>query len=61
MASRRRDERESSGFGSKLTVWVVVILITIWASRDPHQALAVVHAIATAIGNAASHHSTSGH
>jgi hypothetical protein len=55
MASRRRDEHESSGFGSKLTVWVVVILITIWASRDPHQALAVVHAIATAIGNAANH------
>ena len=57
----RRIERESSGFGSKLTVWVAVILITIWASRDPHQALAVVHVIVTAIGNAASHHTTSGH
>jgi hypothetical protein len=53
--TRRRDERESSGFGSKLIVWAIVIGITIWASRDPHQALAVVHAIATAIGNAASH------
>jgi len=60
MASRRY-ERESSGFGRKLTAWVVVILITIWASRDPHQAAAVAHAIATAIGNAASHHGKSGH
>ena len=54
MASRRY-ERESSGFGSKLTVWVVVILITVWASRDPHQAAAVVHTIATAIASAADH------
>jgi hypothetical protein len=51
----RRYERESSGFGSKLTVWVVVILITVWASRYPHQAAAVVHTIATAIANAADH------
>lgn len=59
MASRRRDERESSGFGSKLTVWVIVILITVWASRDPHQAAAVVHAIATAIASAANHSKSS--
>jgi hypothetical protein len=55
MRMARRNDRESSGFGSKLTVWVIVILITVWASRDPHQALAVVHAIAAAIGNAANH------
>jgi hypothetical protein len=55
MASRRRNERESSGFGSKLTLWVIVILITVWASRDPHQALAVLHAIGAAIGNAVNH------
>jgi hypothetical protein len=55
MASRRRDDRESSGFGTKLTVWVIVILIAWWAGHDPHQALAVVHTIATAIGNAANH------
>jgi hypothetical protein len=53
--TRRRDERESSGFGSKLTIWVIVILITVWASRNPHQALTVVHAITTAIHNAANH------
>lgn len=60
MASRR-NERESSGFGRKLTAWVIVILITVWASRDPHQAAAVVHAIATAIGNAASHYGKHSH
>jgi hypothetical protein len=54
MASRR-DDREGSGFGRKLTVWVVVILITVWASREPHQAAAMVHTIATAIANAANH------
>jgi hypothetical protein len=54
MASRRR-ESESSGFGRKLTAWVIVILITVWASREPHQAAAMVHTIATAIANAANH------
>lgn len=54
--SSRRNERESSGFGRKLTAWVIVILITVWASRDPHQATAVVHTIATAIASAASHY-----
>jgi hypothetical protein len=61
MASRRRDEHESSGFGRKLTTWVIVILITVWASRDPQQAAAVVHAIGTAIGNAASHYGNRSH
>lgn len=59
MGMARRNDRESSGFGGKLTVWVVVILITIWASRDPHQALAVVHAIGTAISNATNHRKSS--
>jgi hypothetical protein len=54
MASRRNDH-EGNGFGRKLTVWVVVILVTVWASREPHQAAAVVHTIATAIANAANH------
>jgi len=53
--ARRNVSRESSGVGSKLAVWVIVILITVWASRTPHQALAVLHAIAAAIGNAANH------
>jgi hypothetical protein len=60
MASRR-NERESGGFGRKLTAWVVVILITIWASREPHQAAAVVHAFGTTIGNASSHYGKGSH
>lgn len=60
MASRR-NESESSGFGRKLTAWVVVILITIWASRDPHQAAAAAHAFGTAIGNAASRYGKGSH
>lgn len=52
----RRSERESSGIGRKLATWVIVILITVWAAREPHQAAAAVHSIATAIANAASHY-----
>jgi hypothetical protein len=55
MASRRND-RETSDFGRKLTGWVIVILITVWAAREPHQAAAAVHSIATAIASAASHY-----
>ena len=54
MASRR-NERETSEFGRKLITWAIVIAITVWASRDPHQAAAVAHAIATAIASAANH------
>jgi len=61
MASHRRDERESSGFGRNFTALVIVILITVWASRDPHQAAAVVHAIAAAVANAASHYGKHSH
>jgi hypothetical protein len=60
MASRRSDHKGSS-FARKFFIWSAVILITVWASRDPYQALAMVHAIATALGNAAGHHSTSSH
>lgn len=49
MRMARRNDRESSGFGSKLTVWVITILIATWAGHDPHQVLAVVHAIAAAV------------
>lgn len=57
MASRS----ESSGVGRKLTTWVIVILITVWAAREPHQAATAVHSIATAIASAASHHGKHAH
>lgn len=60
MASRRYDH-ETGGFGRKLTGWAIVILITIWAAREPHQAAAVVHSIAAATASAASHYGNRSH
>jgi len=57
----RRNDRESSGLGAKLTTWAAVILITIWSARNPHQAAAAVHTVATAIATAASHYGKHAH
>lgn len=55
MASRRY-EREGSGFAQKFVTWVIAALIIVWASRNPHQAAAIVHYIAATAAQLASHY-----
>jgi hypothetical protein len=55
MASRRND-REGSGIARKLITWIIIALIIVWASRNPHQAATVIRSIASGIANLASHY-----
>jgi hypothetical protein len=60
MASRRND-REGSGFAHKVVTWAIIALLIVWAARNPAQAAAVVHYIASAIATLASHYGKHGH
>jgi hypothetical protein len=51
-----RSDRGGSGLARKLTTWVVIALIIVWAARNPHQAADVVHSIASAAASLASHY-----
>jgi hypothetical protein len=51
MASRRRDERESSEFGLKLTACAVILGLTFWAGHDPAGAAIVVRHIGESIAS----------
>lgn len=55
MASRRNDRDTGSAIGGKLFAYAVVIVIVIWASRNPHQAESVLHAIGTALASWTAH------
>jgi hypothetical protein len=60
--ARRRYDREGGGFARKLATWAAIGLIVVWAARNPHQALTVIHYIASAIARLASHYGKhSGH
>jgi hypothetical protein len=52
--ARRRNDRDGSGIVGKFVTWVVIIVIIVWAARNPADAATVVRYIATAIGNLAS-------
>lgn len=51
MASRRRNERESSGLGLKVTAWAVILGLTFWAGHDPAGAAIVVRHIGEGIAS----------
>ncbi len=59
--AKRSSGREESHLARKLTMWIVLVLVIIWAARDPHQAADAVHAIATALANLTSQASKHGH
>jgi len=51
----RRTERDSGGFGRKFATWTAVILLTVWAAREPAQAATVAHYLASIIASLTSH------
>lgn len=51
MASRRRDDRESSGFGRKLFGLLVIAGLIYWAGRDPAGAAMVTRHIGEGIAS----------
>jgi hypothetical protein len=55
MASRRYDRDTGSTIGRKLIAYAVVILLIIWAARNPHQAEIVLHALGSALANWTAH------
>jgi hypothetical protein len=55
MASRRNDRDVGSTIGRKFLAYAVVIVLIIWASRNPHQAESVLHAIGSAIASWTAH------
>lgn len=56
MSGRRSNrDRESSGLSGKIITWAVIGLAIYLAGRHPDQAAAVVHYIASAVANLASH------
>jgi hypothetical protein len=59
--TRRRGDRESSGFARKFFTWAAVIVFVIWAARNPAQAATLFHTIASAFASMASHASKHGH
>lgn len=59
--AKRSSDREGSQLARKLIMWLVIVLVTIWAARNPHQAAAAVHAIAIAMANLTSQASKHGH
>jgi hypothetical protein len=59
--ARRRTERESTGFARKFFTWVALIVFVIWAARNPAQAAALFHTIASAFASMASHVGKHGH
>lgn len=54
--SRRRYEPEGSSFTGKFVTWAIIALIIVLAARNPHQAAAVVHYVASAIATLTSHY-----
>jgi hypothetical protein len=55
MASRRSDRDTGSTIGRKLLAYAVVIVLIIWAARNPHQAETVLHTIGTALASWTAH------
>jgi hypothetical protein len=55
MASRRNDRDIGSSIGRKLLAYAVVILLIIWAARNPHQAESVLHALGAALASWTAH------
>jgi hypothetical protein len=50
-----RSGREDSGFSRKFITWAIVIVVIVCAVREPHQAAAIVHAVAVAVAKWTNH------